>query len=498
MKQFLYLLTILVLLPLLAVPVCATEEEAPPVVTECTHVWSEGMPHIQPTCQSEGQLYYQCQLCGAGRYETIPPVTTHQYSHWSKMDDSTHMCACIHCGIQQTAAHEWDSGSNDLSTCTTPGQTRYYCHCGAQRSDPLPIDPNNHTYGPWEMTETSHFRTCTGCGQTADQGSHVWDGGYVSVPPTCVSEGVRAYGCSVCSGVLVEVIPRLTTCTYDNPCDPDCNFCGATRNASHNFSTTLSKNAQGHWYACTKCGEKKGMESHVPGPAATEEKAQLCLTCGYTLTARKNHTHSYSSHWTSDESGHWYACGSCEEQKDFAEHTFDDECDPDCGICGYVRSTAHVYDGTWLSDAQGHWGKCTLCQTDGEVQPHQPGPEATETDPQLCQICNYEITPVIEHVHEALEQWSHDEENHWKNCACEEQLELAPHSWDAGTENPDTTVTYICTQCSLERTEGEPKDPSAFPWGIVLAGAFIAVLAAAAALFFLLKPKTTGKYSRRK
>ena len=110
MKKYLCLLFLTVLLTCLAMPVCATEEGSPPATTECTHAWSEGMPHLQPTCQSEGQLYYQCQLCGAGRYETIPPATTHQYSHWSKVDDTTHMCACIHCGVQQTAAHEWDGG----------------------------------------------------------------------------------------------------------------------------------------------------------------------------------------------------------------------------------------------------------------------------------------------------------------------------------------------------------------------------------------------------
>ena len=83
-------------------------------------------------------------------------------------------------------------------------------------------------------------------------------------------------------------------------------------------------------------------------------------------------------------------------------------------------------------------------------------------------------------------------------CACEEQLELAPHSWDAGTENPDTTITYTCAQCGFEKTEGEPKEAPAFPWGIVLAISLTAAAAAAIALFFLLKPKTPGKYAKRK
>lgn len=115
--------------------------------------------------------------------------------------------------------------------------------------------------------------------------------------------------------------------------------------------------------------------------------------------------------------------------------------------------------------------------------------------PQTCEICGYEIAPVLEHEHEGEGEWLTDEETHWQLCACGEKTEPEAHVWDEGTENEDTTITYVCTVCGAQRLEGEPKQPSAFPWGVVLLVLVICILAAAVALIFLLRPKK-GKYGR--
>ena len=61
-------------------------------------------------------------------------------------------------------------------------------------------------------------------------------------------------------------------------------------------------------------------------------------------------SHEVSEEWTSDETGHWHACAGCEEQFDFAEHTFewviDEEAKPgvagskheECTECGYKQN----------------------------------------------------------------------------------------------------------------------------------------------------------------
>lgn len=317
--------------------------------------------------------------------------------------------------------------------------------------------------------------------------THVWDVSY-TVPATCKEEGATAYGCSACGAISVEVLPKLTTHTYDNGCDPDCNVCGITREITHNFSTQWSRNASGHWHACTVCAEQKDFGKHFAGPAATEEKAQLCLTCGITLTPKLGHSHKYDTQWTSDESGHWYACSGCEDQKDFAAHSYDDGCDPDCNVCGFTTSTAHTYSGTWLSDETGHWDVCTICREESAHEEHIPGPDATEEEAQVCVACGYELMGVLEHVHEGEGDWLTDEENHWKTCSCGEETDVTPHNWDEGAEQEDTTVLYTCRDCGVTRTEGEPKAPGISPL-VWLGAAMVALVAAAAVILFLLIPK---------
>lgn len=457
--------------------------------TTHTHTWSTVT--TPATCTQEGTKTDTCSGCGAVNTETLP-ATGHSFGGWEKLDDSSHQHACTVCGAIESAAHSWSETQVTPATCLATGSKSYACGCGATKTETLPI--GSHSYGDWVVGESTHSHTCSVCGK-AESGDHSF-GVTATVPATCKEEGATAYGCTVCGGIVYEILPKLTTHTYDNACDPDCNVCGATRDAAHKFSTVWSKNFQGHWHACTVCGAKADMGSHYPGPAATEEKAQICLTCGYTLTAKLNHVHKYDTQWSSDETGHWYACSGCDEQKNFEEHTYDDPCDPDCNVCGYISATAHSYDGTWLSDESGHWAVCTLCGEKSETEAHIPGPEATEDEAQLCTACGFEMAPAQEHVHEAGEEWLTDEERHWHECECGEKMEEALHTWDEGTENEDTTITYVCTECQAEKIEGEPKEKSGFPWWIAGVAAVLACGGGVAA-FLLLRPrKKSGRFTK--
>ena len=465
--------------------------EADPQTPEHTHSWNTET--VRPTCTQPGSTTQTCSGCGETSTQTIP-AAGHSWGGWTNGGSGSHSRSCSVCGASESAGHSWGEGQvTSPASCTATGTRVYTCVCGASQSETLPI--TDHTYGAWTAGETSHTRTCA-CGKT-ESASHSWDVS-ATVPATCLEEGATAYGCSTCGAITYEILPKLTTHTYDNVCDPDCNVCGAVREASHKFSTQWTKNAKGHWYACTACGAQKDFGSHYPGPAATEEKAQLCLTCGYTLTAKLGHTHKYETQWTSDETGHWYACSGCDDQKDFQEHSYDGSCDPDCNVCGYTTSTAHSYSGTWLCDEEGHWDVCTLCQEASEKEPHIPGPDATDKAPQLCTACGYELTPVQEtvHVHDEDGQWQADEEAHWKVCTCGQETVRAAHAWGDGTEQEDSTVRYVCQDCGAVRTEGTPQTGiNPLVWiGI----AVIALIGIAVAALFLLIPmlKKGGRYKK--
>lgn len=166
--------------------------------------------------------------------------------------------------------------------------------------------------------------------------------------------------------------------------------------------------------------------------------------------------HSYGSTWEKDENGHWHECSRCQEKEDQAEHTYDDDSDTDCNICGYQRSvhthsltrvdakaatctadgnkayyvcggddgcgkwfldeagtqeitdkdsvkipkTGHSYDtSTWgYQTEDGHAHECANCDAHDEVQAHTPGAAATATTPQTCTVCGYIMAAAIGHT----------------------------------------------------------------------------------------------------
>lgn len=483
MRSFISLTVSLLLAAVLAVPAQASETEPLPIeapaVTEpapTVHTHNFTTVTTPSTCTAAGSSVSTC-ACGETITEALP-LAAHAYGAWTAgSGDHSHSCSV--CGAVETVPHSWTAGAVTAQpTCTATGSQNYSCVCGAVKTETLPMAA--HSFGEWGGDENAHSRTCSVCGAT-ESGGHSWAGSTVTVPPTCTEEGVEALFCTVCGGCLYEVLP-LADHTYDNVCDPDCNVCGAVRDAAHKYSAAWSKNSREHWHACIRCGDKTDIGSHYPGPAATEEKAQICLTCGLTMTPRLNHTHKYETKLTSDETGHWHACSGCEDQKDLEEHTYDDPCDPDCNICGYRTSTAHVYGSAWESDETGHWSVCTLCGETCPAEAHSPDPEAGEEEAQICTVCGYEIAPAKEHTHGYEGDWLSDGENHWKACACGETSEPAPHSWDQGREDGDT-VTYTCIHCAAQRTE---EVQNSFPWGLVFVILVVLALATAGVLVFVL------------
>ena len=124
----------------------------------------------------------------------------------------------------------------------------------------------------------------------------------------------------------------------------------------------------------------------------------LMIPAMFMLTAC-GHNHKALAEWQSDATYHWHACEekNCKEQLDKAEHTYDNDADTTCNVCGYVRAA---------------------------------------------------------HTHAASAEWSKDATNHWHECTvsgCNEQLDKAAHTWDEGTVTTKATFTsdgektYTCT-----------------------------------------------------
>lgn len=331
------------------------------------------------------------------KVESTCSTQGHSYGSWQKVDDNKHKRVCSVCNTPEEKDHTWDSGKVEQKpSCKQTGTTVYTCTatgCGATKT----VHPGKtaHSYGAWQkVDDNKHTHTCSVC-NAPETKDHTWNSGSVTKKATCKEEGVKTYTCTACNAKKTEPIKKLTTHTYDNNCDADCNVCSATRSVTHKYKTSWSKNKKEHWHVCSVCGDKKDVAAHIPGPEATEKNAQKCTECGYTIKAALSHKCEFADTWTTDETGHWYACAGCEEQNSYAEHDFENACDPDCSICGYQRETAHKYAEAYSSDKTNHWYECTGCGDKQEIATHEPGAAATETTAQTCTICGYEIAPAL-------------------------------------------------------------------------------------------------------
>lgn len=139
--------------------------------------------------------------------------------------------------------------------------------------------------------------------------------------------------------------------------------------------------------------------------------AATCLTfaltaCGGNKTECEKNGHSFSTEWLNDATDHWHKCANCNEVSDKAAHVYDNDVDATCNTCGYERAahTAHTAG--------------TVCEN--------------------------------------------DETNHWHVCTasgCEEKLDTAAHTWNAGeittpaTFTSDGVKTYTCNVCEKTKTE---------------------------------------------
>ncbi len=130
------------------------------------------------------------------------------------------------------------------------------------------------------------------------------------------------------------------------------------------------------------------------------------------------HNHTLVTDYSSDETGHWYACSGCDEKVDFEAHT------EDSGMI--TTEPTETTEGVKTY-------KCTKCRY----------------------VLRTEAVPVItaDHTHNYEDDWKYDSNSHWHECACGDKTDIASHTSDGGTvtlapsENSEGIITYKCNEC---------------------------------------------------
>ena len=124
----------------------------------------------------------------------------------------------------------------------------------------------------------------------------------------------------------------------------------------------------------------------------------LSLVCAFAVACSKPAAHTHTpGDWQSDETKHWHICADCDAKIDEANHTYDNDQDTDCNVCGYVRTVTpghtHTAGTEWQKDATNHWHLCTAGDGYEMDKANHTYDNDQDTD---CNVCGYvrTVTPV--------------------------------------------------------------------------------------------------------
>ena len=280
---------------------------ADPACRTLVPAWAEGYGyHVYDSSRDP-----DCNVCGWVR--AVDPGHVHTWGEGWSSDSAGHWYRCadpdcpgVALGWEEGyAAHVYDSSEDP--DCNICGWVRV-------------MDLNHvHTWiEDWSGNGQAHWRACGGDG---------------------------------CPGVVPGEGKDYAAHVYSSAQDPDCDICGRNRymdpNHTHTWGTGWNGDGVHHWRRCTgpDCpgvvpvwAEGYGVHVYDGGQDVT------CNVCGQNRYVDPNHTHTWGTAWSGNDTHHWYECtgAGCPgvvpgEGAGYEAHVYDGALDPDCNICGRLR-----------------------------------------------------------------------------------------------------------------------------------------------------------------
>ena len=227
-----------------------------------------------------------------------------------------------------------------------------------------------------------------------------------------------------------------------------------------------SKDADKHWYECSRCHLKKDEAAHDYGDD------DICDICTYDNSVP--HTHNLTlvdenpATCTTPGNKAYYTCDGCD--KWFEDAAGSVEITDKTSVI--LTANGHTPSG-WKSDADNHWKECTVvgcgviiedskaAHTASEWITDTPATATTDgTKHKECTVCHRKLetgtipaTGSGEHTHSYGSEWKSDADKHWHECSCGAKAEEAAHTaseWitdTAATATTDGTKYKECTVC---------------------------------------------------
>ena len=362
------------------------------------------------------------------------------YSGSSKSENT----GCTHKYVTKTeSAHP----HKQYKVCSKCNKKSYTGKNVAKDSCKTCIQANcEHKYSSWKKaSDDKHSRSCTKCGKSQSK-SHDWEEGKILTKPTCVDKGTQQMVCSDCGATDKKSIPATEKHDYGKLTYVDetkhqkvCKVCDHKKTYAHTAGKKWNNDVIYHWTSCVDCGGRLEQHEHTMPDGCLS----ACSTCGYTDEAG----HKLSDEYYYNVDSHWQTCLRCEQKGQALPHRYISDCDTTCEDCGYVRSGAADHTDMILSDATGHWRVCNNCNRTTDILSHTLDRKSEEWEDQVCIQCQYVLRSSEEHEH-ALDICENDENAHWGQCNCGEQIAPEAHTW-----NIQTGTCSICNMAYVAPKE---------------------------------------------
>lgn len=196
-------------------------------VYRCEHHWDQGEIITEATCTEEGEKKFTCSICGDEKTEKVS-ATGHQHTEIRNKKEAT--CKetgysgdtwCKDCGkkilsgqaIAKTEDHSWNQGEiTKEPTCKEEGEKTFTCSiCGNTKTEKVSTTDHQHMEIRNQKNPTckeagySGDTYCADCGVKISSGktiaktkNHNWDGGVITIEPTCTERGEKTFTCTIC------------------------------------------------------------------------------------------------------------------------------------------------------------------------------------------------------------------------------------------------------------------------------------------------------------
>ena len=476
------------------------------------------------TCRTEGNVeYWFCSKCCKNFRDSAGtnPLTTVQMA----IDPSNHKAAAAWTQENDKHYHICENGCSthlDEAVCsggTATCQKRAVCSiCGAGYGS----FTNHNTASEWSKDKTGHWHRCQteGCTEKCDFTAHTPDhdgsateeypilckvcgykmeeqlshthsfdqekatDNYKATDATCTSRAIYYKSCS-CGEKGTETFEygELARHSYTN----------AAIKAEAMKSAGTCKNEAVYYYSCSVCGAVEHDDAHtftggkdaakhvggtvVRGEAKAIHKTQengysgdtYCLGCNVKLssgTIVPPSPHVASTEWQQSETEHWKICSvdSCGVvlENTRKSHSYDDDADPDCNTCGYVRTSVHT-----CGNATPVSGQAPGCTMNGWKDYYQCscGRLYTTADctTQLADLETWKSGAgrLAASGHDFTVQ-EYDNTQHWTKCSrCDAESTRGNHSGGAAT----CQAKAVCDTCGQQYGDYANHEFDTSTWG---------------------------------